>query len=324
MDQLRALRVFVQVVNSGSFAGAARALQLAPSVVTRSVAELETHLGARLLQRTTRQLALTEIGAAYHAQAQRILGELDSADAMAGSAATKPRGVLKLLCPPAFAVHQLARVLPAFRAAYPQIRIELATPGHVDSADTEFDLSIVSVGQQALQGDFVARLLARSEIVICASPDYLRRHGRPLQPAELQTHDVLLLAVQSVRHDITLLRSSPSGDMERISLPAPKPVLASQHIETIHAAALAGLGVAGLPSFVVAEALRDGRLERLLPQWTAGSLKIHAAMPSRRHLPQRTRALVDHLVQCFGGGDADPWIDQNESKPTRRPTHDAD
>ena len=131
MDQLRALRVFVRVIAEGSFAGAARALDLAPAVVTRSVAELEQHLGARLLNRSTRRIALTEIGEAYLARARRILADLEDADALAGASTRQPRGSLRVLCPPAFAVHQLARHLPAFRARYPQLGLELSTPGPV-------------------------------------------------------------------------------------------------------------------------------------------------------------------------------------------------
>jgi DNA-binding transcriptional LysR family regulator len=148
--------VFVPVVAEGGFAAAARGLDMAPAVVTRAVAELEEHLGARLLQRTTRRLALTEIGEAYLERSRRILAELDEADAVAGASALQPRGSLRILCPPAFAVHRLAKQLPRFRARFPQVALELATPGPVDMADESFDVSIVSVGRQPLQGDFVA------------------------------------------------------------------------------------------------------------------------------------------------------------------------
>ena len=131
MDQLRSLRVFVRVIAEGSFAGAARALDMAPAVVTRAVAELEAHLGALLLNRTTRRLALTEIGEAYLQHATRILADLDDADALAGAATKQPRGVVRVLCPPSFATHQLARHLPRFRANYPQVGLEVATPGKV-------------------------------------------------------------------------------------------------------------------------------------------------------------------------------------------------
>lgn len=310
MDQLRSLRVFVRVVADGSFAAAARSLDLAPAVVTRAVAELEQHLGTRLLNRTTRRIALTEIGAAYLANAQRVLDELDAADALAGSSTRQPRGVLRVLSPPAFATHQLARHLPAFRSAYPQLALELCTPGAVEAADDSFDVSIVSVGAQGLHGDFVARPLARSAFVICASPDYLARRGRPLQPDDLLQHDAILPAVAAVRREVTLYRCDPAprrSSQHSVSLPMPRAALATPHIDLMLAAALAGLGIAGLPTFVADAALRDGRLERLLPDWRGVTLTLYAAMPTRKHVPARTRAFVDFLVRSFGPADRDPW-----------------
>lgn len=305
MDQLRALRVFSRVAADGSFAAAARALDLAPAVVTRTLAELEHHLGARLLNRTTRRVALTEAGEAYLAQARRILADLDEADALAGAGAATPRGTLRVLCPPAFAVHQLARHLPAFRAACPQVRLEIATPGPVDAADENHAVSIISAGRRPLQGDFVARRLARSSFVLCAAPAYLDRRGRPVDPDDLLQHDALLPAVAQVRRELTLYRIAPGGE---VTVPVPPAALVTPHLELLHAGALAGLGIAGLPSFVAAEALGTGRLERVLPNWLGLTLSLYAAVPTRRHLPAATRAFVDFLVQTFGGRDDDPWL----------------
>jgi len=311
MDQLRSLRVFARVIAEGSFAGAARALDMAPAVVTRAVAELEEHLGARLLNRTTRRLALTEIGEAYLQRTRRILAELDDADALAGSSMKQPRGSLRVLCPPAFATHQLAKHLPRFRAKYPQLRLEVATPGPVEMADENFDVSIVSVGQQSMQGDFVARRLACSAFLVCAAPAYLDRRGRPAHPDDLMQHDGVLPAVSSVRRELTLYRADHArSDVSPIAvtIPTPPAVLSTSHIDMILAATIAGLGIAGLPSFVVEDAMREGRLERVLPQWRGLALNLYAAVPTRKHLPTRTRAFVDFLVQTFGGNDSDPWL----------------
>jgi len=270
MDQLRSLRVFVKVIDEGSFAGASRALDLAPAVVTRVVAGLEEHLGARLLNRTTRRLALTEIGEAYLERARRLRLDLDEADALASTAATEVHGHLRVLVPPAFAVHQLAKHLPRFRATHPRLSLELTVPGPVDSVDESFDVSILSVAQRPLQGDFVARPLACSAIIACATSAYLDRRGRPKQPADLARHDGVLPAVKAVRRELTLYRDSPGDEgatAEAVSIPVPAPVPSTSHIETIYGAALAGLGIAALPSFIVEEALRAGALERVLPQW---------------------------------------------------------
>lgn len=309
MDQLRALRVFLRVVGEGSFAGAARALDLAPAVVTRVVAELEAHLGARLLQRTTRRIALTDAGAAYRDRASRIVAELDDADAAAGASTRQPGGTLRVLCPPAFAAHQLAPRLPAFRARHPRVAIELAASGPVDAADEDFDLSIVSVGLQPMGGDFVARPLARSAFVVCASPAYLARHGRPADPEALLKHEALLPAVGAVRRELRLFREAGGRTAPPVAIPVPAAALVTSHLDTLLGAAVAGLGIAGLPSFLAAAALRDGRLERVLPDWRGVSLSLHVAMPTRRHVPARTRAFVDYLVEVFGGEDRDPWLD---------------
>lgn len=309
MDQLRALRILSKVVAEGSFAAAARTLDLAPAVVTRAVADLEQHLGARLLNRSTRSLALTEIGETYLLRANTILAQLDEADALAGHASRQPSGNLRILCPPAFAVHQLAAALPDFHRRYPHISLDIATPGPVEVADEHFDVSILSIGQQGLQGDFVVRPLASSRFIICAAPGYLAEHGCPQTPEDLLAHQGLLPAVSALRRELTLFRHRSAGvPVDSVTLPLPAAVLSTSQLELILAAALAGLGVAGLPSFVAAEALREGRLRHVLPEWHGTTLNLYAAMPTRKHLPARTRVFIDFLVERFGGDLLDPWL----------------
>jgi DNA-binding transcriptional LysR family regulator len=316
MDQLRAMRVFVRAVDEGSLAGAGRALDLAPAGVTRILAELEAHLNARLLHRTTRRLALTEAGERYLHSARRLLAELDEADAEAGAASIDARGTLRVMAPPAFAVHQLAPLLPLLQQRHPNLRLEVSAAGAVETVDAHHDVSIVSLGAQPLQGDFIARPLAASTFVLCAAPAYLARRGCPAEPEQLVDHAGLLPAVAAVRRELTLYRStdaSPRGRQARaasITLPDPQPLLATAQLDLLLAAALAGAGIAGLPSFLAAPALREGRLQRVLPAWHGGRLTLHAAMPTRRHLPARTRVFVDLLVERFGGSlERDPWLE---------------
>jgi DNA-binding transcriptional LysR family regulator len=315
MDQLRAMRVFVRAVDEGSLAGAGRALDLAPAGVTRILAELEAHLNVRLLHRTTRRLAPTEAGERYLLSARRVLAELDEADAEAGAASTDVRGTLRVMSPPAFAVHQLAPLLPLLHQQHPQLRLEMSASGAVEAVDAHHDVSIVSLGAQPLQGDFIARPLAASTFVLCATPDYLARAGCPAEPEQLLGHAGLLPAVAAVRRELTLYRVKDASRARRtapdsVTLPEPQPLLATAQLELLLAAALAGAGIAGLPSFLVAAALRDGRLHRVLPAWHGGRLTLHAAMPTRRHLPARTRAFVDLLVERFGGSlERDPWLE---------------
>ncbi|WP_395703842.1 LysR substrate-binding domain-containing protein [Aquabacterium sp.] len=310
MDQFKAMRAFARVIDEGGFAAAARALDVAPAVVTRLVADLESHLGARLLNRTTRRIALTEVGEAYLERARRILGEVEEAEALASAATTEPRGHLRVLVPPALAVHQLAKHLPRFHKQFPQVTVELHSPGPVDTMDESFDLTLLSK-RVPLDGDFVARRLARTEVILCASPEYLERHGRPQHPDDLHRHDTLLPPISDLHRGITF-HSGHWGDDEpggeAVTLVPRRPVLSTSHTDTMYAAALHGLGVAGLPSFLIEDALLEHALERVLPEWRLFSMTLWATMPTRKHVPARTRAFLDFLVAIFGGEDRDPWL----------------
>lgn len=314
MDLIRAMTVFARVADSGSFASASRALDLAPAVVTRVVAELEEHLGARLIHRTTRRMALTEVGEDYLASVRAILADVDAAHELAQSSTGEPRGVLKLLCPPALAVHQLAKLLPEFHRRYPMITVELSTPGPVATIDEAFDLTLVLTGRP-IDGDFVARRLARSELVLCAAPEYLDARGRPEHPEDLRGYDAVLPPGNDLARGITFVRvpsdARPEDDCsnaETITLVPQRPLLTASHADVMYAAALHGLGVVGLPSFMVEDALHENALERVLPDWRLFSVNLWAMLPTRKHLPLRTRVMLDYLVEAFGGADRDPWL----------------
>jgi DNA-binding transcriptional LysR family regulator len=311
MDQLRAMRVFARVIDEGGFAKAARALDMAPPVVTRLVAELEAHLGARLLNRTTRRLSLTEVGESYLARVRTILVEVEEAEALAGEATKEPRGHLRVIAPPALAVHQLAKHLPRFHALYPQVTIELDAPGPIDTVHEDYDITLMSA-RHPLDGDFIARRLARTEVITCASPEYLDRRGRPQHPHELADHEALLPPISDLQHGLTFYSGAwgddePGGETVTV-VPTRRATLSTTHIDTMYAAALAGLGVAGLPSFVIEDALLEHALERVLPAWRLFSTTLWAGMPTRQHMPARTRAFLDFLVEVFGGQDRDPWL----------------
>lgn len=310
MDQFRAMRVLAKVADEGSFAGAARALDMAPAVVTRVVAELEEHLGARLMNRTTRRLSFTEAGDDYLQRARQILADVDEAAVRVANAVGEPRGHLRVLLPPALAVHQVVKSLGAFRRMYPQVTVELHSPGPVETMDDSFDLSIVA-SRRPLEGDFIARRLARTEVILCASPEYLDARGRPSHPSDLVDHDTLLPPLSDLQRGITFLAGGSGPDdapAESVTLVPTRPVLSSTHIDTTYAGALHGLGIAGLPSFVLEDALLERALERVLPAWRLFSITIWAAMPSRKHLPARTRVFLDFLIDLFGGEDKDPWL----------------
>ena len=309
MDQLRAMRVFAKVVDEGGFAKAARALDMAPPVVTRMVAELENHLGARLLNRTTRRLSLTEVGEQYLDKVRAILVDIEESEALASEATKVPRGHLRVLCPPAVAVHQLAKHLPRFQADYPEVTLEVASPGPVDTVDDAFDITIFA-RRDPPDGDFIARRLARTEVVVCASPEYLDRRGRPAHPSELVNHEAVIPPLSAAQRGLTFYTGPLKGPHHQAYvLPqSHPPALSTTNIDTMYAAALAGMGIAGLPSYVIEDALLEHALERVLPEWRLFEVTLWAGMRTRRHLPARTRVFLDFLLQVFGGEDRDPWL----------------
>ena len=307
MDQLRAMRVFARVIDAGGFAKAATAMDIAPAVATRLVAELEEHLGARLINRTTRRLALTDVGEEYLERVRNILGEVDDAEAVAGIATAQARGRLSVLVPPGFAVHQLAKHLPRFRALHPKVSLELTVSASVDTPDENHDVTIIVQRGRPIEGAFIARRIAISEVVLCATPEYLDKHGRPLHPRDLANHDTLMPIPPSEQREITFKPAWGDGDPEVVELKKLPPLMTT-HSDTLYAAALAGMGIAGLPSFIAEDALMELALERVLPQWHMRTVTLFAAMPTRKHVPMRTRAFVDFLVSTFGTTQRDPWL----------------
>jgi DNA-binding transcriptional LysR family regulator len=307
VDRLLSMRVFAKVVACGSLAAAARELDLSPAVVTRLLADLEAHLNVRLLNRTTRRVALTDVGEAYLERVRQILSEIDEAEALAMASHREPRGELRLLIPPTFAAHQFAKHLPKFHARHPLVTIDLEVRGGaMDSADEGRDVTVLLAPRdRPLKGDFVARLLARTEVILCATPEYLQRRGRPAHPRELAEHEALVPVLPNVPREWSFQRDDDDGERVTIDVHG---ALATNHVDTLFAAALSGLGLVGLPSFMLEDALLEGVLERVLPQWRLMDFHVYAAVPSRKYMPARTRAFIDFMVETFGGADRDPWL----------------
>lgn len=323
MDQLRAMRVYSKVVDEGSFTKAADKLDLAPAVVTRLIAELEQHLGVRLLNRTTRSLALTQAGERYLERVQRILMDVEDAETIANLETAEPRGVVRVLASPAITVHQLTKYLPALRAQYPKLTIELTVQNSVETVDDGHDISILTLKRPLESGNFVARVLATSEMIACATPAYLNQRGRPTRLDQLGEHEWLLPYSPDGNHQTTFeycpasdcadgARSSKASKATKapqtVTLDQPPMALSTMHLDTLYHAALAGMGIAAVPSFVAEEGLLSGRLERVMPEWRVLTLSIYAAMPTRLHVPARTRVFIDFLTKAFGGVARDPWL----------------
>lgn len=176
----------------------------------------------------------------------------------------------------------------------------------MDTVDDAYDLTIF-LTREVPDGDFIARRLARSEFIMCASPDYLDERGRPEHPRDLRQHDALLPPTPSLMRGLTLQRGDGTEEITLPIVPS-RAALSTTHMDTNYAAALHGLGVAGLPSFMVEDALLEQALERVMPQWSLFSTTLWAGMPTRKYVPARTRAFLDFLVEIFGGEDRDPWL----------------
>jgi DNA-binding transcriptional LysR family regulator len=297
MDRLRAYEVFVTVVSRGGFARAAAALGTSPANVTRYVNELEAYLGTRLLNRTSRRLSLTERGEAVYERSRASLAEIAETEALASNAALRPAGHLRLNAPLSFGVRHLAPLWPVFLAKYPDISLEVALIDRVvDIVEEGYDLAlrISASGSTA----HIARKLAVSRNVLCASPDYLARRGMPERPADLAGHDCLTYAYNA--DEWRFLDSA--GKMQAVKVSGP---FHANNGDTVRAAALAGLGIAWQPTFLIGEDLRRGALVPLMPGYRLPDIDISAVYPSRRHLSAKVRVMIDFLAEAFAG--VPPW-----------------
>lgn len=294
MDRLQAITAFVTVVEAGSFARAAERLDASVSAVSRHVAELEAHLDARLLNRTTRRLSLTEAGAAFHERCVQLLADLEEAEQGASQGGATPRGTLKLTCPITYGVRVLTPAIAAFVARHAQVRVDVELSDRaVDLVDEGIDLA-VRVG--AIRSQFlVARRIGSTTLVCCASPDYLARHGMPRTPEDLSRHACLTYEYAPVRNQWRF--ASPDGSERAVRVAGP---IHANNGRMLVALAAQGAGVALEPDFIVAPELADGRLVPILGDWTPPAIPIHAAYPSRRHLSAKVRAFVDFLAERAG------------------------
>jgi DNA-binding transcriptional LysR family regulator len=293
MDRLAAIQAFVTVVEQGGFARAAARGGGSTSRLSRLVAELERHLGARLLNRTTRKLSLTEAGQAFYERAAQVLADLTEAEAMASAAAAAPRGTIRITCSHAMAVQRVGPAIASFVARYPQVNFDVTVSDRiVDLVEEGVDLAIRigRVGSEQL----VARRLATARLLVCAAPAYLQKHGPPRRPADLARHAVLTYAYAPNPRLWRLVDRHGRTHEVRVNGP-----LHANSGELAVAAAIGGLGLVLEPDFLVEAALRDGALVRVLPDYEGTPAEIWAVYPSRRHLSVKVRLFVDHIATLF-------------------------
>jgi DNA-binding transcriptional LysR family regulator len=294
MDRLLSMRVFERVVDDGSFAAAARALDMSPAVVTRLVADLEDHLGVRLLQRTTRRLSLTEAGKTYHSRVRSILQDIDEAHAVTSSQTNELAGVLRLHAPPVLASYVLGPLLWGFRQKYPQVRIDIEVDSLNDPMIEDYDITLLAA-DASFDANVIARKVIESDVILVASPEYVKRRGMPQTPTDLAGHDCLRLKMTGGRSQAWRMWREPHAD-QAVDL-AGQPVISANHTDTLLRAALDGAGIMSISVDLVAPYLTRGELVRVLHPWIAGRLAVYAAMPSRKFIPQRTRVFLDYLTE---------------------------
>lgn len=294
MDRLNSLRVFQRVVDEGGFAAAARALDMSPAVVTRLVADLEDHLGTRLLHRTTRRMALTEAGEAYLARVRQILLDVDDADALVSARTTELAGVLRVLAPPVLATHILAPLVASFHAAYPRIVLDIEVATHRDPPIEDYDVTLLGTDAD-FDGHVIARKINETEAILVAAPAYLQRRAAPQAPDELARHDCLLIKPETLGRRYWNLQNPDRPDQPL--QPQMQPVLQANHLDTVMRAALDGAGITALPVELAAPHLASGALVRVLQPWITGRFTLWAALPSRKFMPRRTQVFLDHLSE---------------------------
>jgi DNA-binding transcriptional LysR family regulator len=293
MQDLNLMALFAQVSETGSFAEAARRLGTSRSAVSKAVARLEKSLGARLLNRSTRHVSPTEVGAAFAEHCVRILNEAERAERVVASLHGQPRGTLKVAASVAFGTLHVAPALAEFLARYPEIDVDMTvTDRPVDLAEEGFDV-VIRVGRD-LPGNWVGRGLAPVRRKLCATPDYFERHGLPDMPQDLAAHNCLDY-IHSGEPGLWRFRG-PEGE---IAVPVSGRLRINDD-EALSQAVLGGLGLALLPTFIIGQDLQAGRLRAVLSEYIPIEQHVHALYLPTRHLPAKVRTFIDFLVNRFG------------------------
>lgn len=295
MQDLNDLYYYVQVVDHGGFAPAGRALRMPKSKLSRRIALLEERLGVRLIHRSSRRFAVTELGQAYYARCKAMLVEADAAQSLVESAHSEPCGMVQLACPVALLHARVGPMLVAFADSHPQVSIQLTAINRpVDLLAEGLDIALRVRPLPLEDSDLAMRVLAYADQCLVASPALLERFGPPGQPADLSAWPSLGYGPPMRGHAWTLL----GADGARLDQPH-QPRFVSTDMITLRNAALAGIGIAHLPAMMVKDQLADRRLVQPLPGWAPPREVIHAVFPSRRGLISSVRALIDHLAAEF-------------------------
>lgn len=297
MHDLNDLYYFAMVVDHGGFAAAERSLGIPKSRLSRRISQLETDLGVRLLQRSTRRFAVTDVGNSVYRHAQSMLAEAQAAHEVVDRLSAEPRGVIRVSVPVSMAQQHMPRLLPEFLARYPQVRVQLLVSNRrVDIINEGIDVALRVRTKLDDDGSLVMRSFGQIQELLVASPDYLRRMGRPKHPDELSSHVTLSMSEDDARQRWEL--HGPEGDVSRVEL---KPRVMGFDFPMLMALAQQGVGITLLPETVCAEAVRRGELEVVLPYWRLPQGIFHAVFASRRGLLPAVRVFIDYIAEKAPG-----------------------
>jgi DNA-binding transcriptional LysR family regulator len=297
MDKLASLRAFVKVVELGSFSEAGRQLRLSRSAISKYVSDLEHSLGVQLLNRTTRHASANESGQAYFERALNILSEMDAADQAVTQLQATPRGLLRVNAPMSFGTLQLGPAIADFMGLYPELQIQLVlSDAQIDPVQDGFDVTLRIADLES--SSLIARKIVPIDRVICASQDYLAKHGTPKHPNDLRSHSLLTYGFLLTGNQWKL--TGKDGD----HWIQPNWTLCANNAEVLRDAAIKGRGVALLPSFLAAEALRTQALRNFLSDYSAPPLTLYAIYPPTRHLAVKVRLFIDFLADRFSDSPA--------------------
>jgi len=307
MENLPDIAIFVRVVDAGSFTAAADALNISQPVVSKAVTRLEERLGARLLNRTTRRLSLTEAGSELYRRSVQALKEIEDAELEVARFQTEPKGTLRVNAPVTFSIMHLSPLIQEFVERYPGVTLDLTLDdGFVDIVEQGYDV-VIRIGKLSSSA-LVARRLAPCRIALVASPAYLEKHGTPQTPDDLLNHNCLLYTLGSTPRAWRLV--NPHGEEQVIPL---RGTFATNNGQVQRALALSGLGIAFLPTFYVGDELRTGKLQCVLSEWMPRDSNISALYPERRNLSPKVRAFVDFLAARLG---PEPYWDKGLGFPS--------
>ena len=297
MDRLLSMKVFEKVATERGFAAAARVLNMSPAAVTRLVNDLEEHLGTRLIQRTTHKLVLTESGQLYLEKLKHILQEIRDAEVVTQNSSEELIGTLNILTTPLLAAKILAPLTGIWRTQHPQVTLDISIDPFSYMRVEEFDLTLMSV-EDNFDANIGARTIGKTERLLCASPEYLRRRGKPIEPADLQGHDYLNFPWHKAaghNGDNILRLNHESGKVDTVNIPMTA-TLQCLSLDVLRIAMRSGAGLCLMPKRLVQRAIQEGNVIHVLPEWHAGSLIFYAALPSRKYIPVRTLAMLEALA----------------------------